>query len=304
MSLRRALAASIAIAFHAVAIGAQTPGNGLELRAAATDSSRIDGGSVFTSVFTVKNLGADTARVQPTLIVPRGWTIVMGNSAFAIAPGKTETWLVGVSVPGSAPAARYTMRGALVADGSTVSDSIVVQVNEHRAIEIVSLEVPGWVIAGSRYEARFLVRNRGNVPSTVALSGSTSRGTRVETDPSLRDDRSRHEHDGHRSRRARRNARAHHRRRASSWRRWTPRRKHARDLGGAHDRRAAHLGRKPRHRAGDALASLDRRGVRHLPRRARGSRHAGGRQDRRGFLLQAPRDAIRRTVSASATNIA
>ena len=183
MSLRRALAASIAIAFHAVAIGAQKPGNGLELRAAATDSSRIDGGSVFTSVFTVKNLGADTARVQPTLIVPRGWTIVMGNTAFAVAPGKTETWLVGISVPGSAPAAKYTMRGALVADGSTVSDSIVVRVNEHRAIEIVSLDVPGWVIAGSRYEARFLVRNRGNVPSTVGLSGSTSRGTRVDADP-------------------------------------------------------------------------------------------------------------------------
>ena len=183
MSLRRALAASIAIAFHAVATGAQTPGNGLELRAAATDSSRIDGGSVFTSVFTVKNLGADTARVQPTLIVPRGWTIVMGNTAFAIAPGKTETWLVGISVPGGAPAAKYTMRGALVADGSTVSDSIVVRVNEHRAIEIVSLDVPGWVIAGSRYEARFLVRNRGNVPSTVGLSGSTSRGTRVDADP-------------------------------------------------------------------------------------------------------------------------
>src|ERR1019366_6462414 len=180
---RRALAASIAIAFHAVALVAQTPGNGLELRAASSDSSHIDGGSVFTSVFTVKNLGADTARVQPTLIVPRGWTIVMGNSPFAIAPGKTETWLVGVSVPGSAPAARYLLRGALGGDGTTGSDSIVVQVNEHRALEIVSLEVPGWVIAGSRYEARFLVRNRGNVLSTVELSGSTSRGTRVDADP-------------------------------------------------------------------------------------------------------------------------
>jgi hypothetical protein len=75
------------------------------------------------------------------------------------------------------------MRGALVAGGTTVSDSIVVQVNEHRAIEIVTLEVPGWVIAGSRYEARFLVRNRGNVPSTVALTGSTGRGTTVAADP-------------------------------------------------------------------------------------------------------------------------
>src|ERR1019366_1674746 len=192
---RRALAASIAIAFHAVALVAQTPGNGLELRAASSDSSHIDGGSVFTSVFTVKNLGADTARVQPTLIVPRGWTIVMGNSPFAIAPGKTETWLVGVSVPGSAPAARYLLRGALGGDGTTGSDSIVVQVNEHRAIEIVSLEMPGWVVAGS------------------------------------------------------------------------------------HDHRAAHFGREPRHRSGNAVASLDRRGFGRIADRARGRRDARGQQD-------------------------
>lgn len=185
MIRRRALAATLAIAFHAAAALAQAPGSGLQLRAASNDSARIDGGSVLTSVFTVKNLGVDTARVQPTLIVPKNWTIVMGNAAFAIAPGMTETWLVGVSVPGSAPAARYLLRGALVTDGATVSDSIVVQVNEHRAIEIVSLEAPGWVIAGTRYEARFLVRNRGNVSSDVKLSGSTSRGTRVETEPAI-----------------------------------------------------------------------------------------------------------------------
>jgi hypothetical protein len=183
MSPRSAVIASIAIALHAVAVVAHAQGGVIELRAAATDSSRIDGGSVFTSVFTVKNPGSDTARIQPTLLVPHGWTIVMGNAAFAVAPGKTETWLVGVSVPGSAPAAVYAVRGALIMGGTTVSDSILVHVNEHRAIEILSLDVPGWVMAGSRYEARFLVRNRGNVPSTVALSGSTGRGKHVDADP-------------------------------------------------------------------------------------------------------------------------
>ena len=38
-------------------------------------------------------------------------------------------------------------------------------------------------MAGTRYESRFIVRNRGNVEATVSLAGATSRGTRVETMP-------------------------------------------------------------------------------------------------------------------------
>lgn len=183
MQPRTALTAMAAIALSALAAGAQAPGEGLRLRAASSDSARIDGGNVLTTVFTVRNLGADTARVRPAITVPRGWTVVMGNAPFAIAPGASETWLVGVSVPGSAPAGAYVIRGALLSGGATVSDSMPVRVNEHRAIDLLSLDVPGWVMAGSRYEARFLVRNRGNVPSSVILSGATSRGTRVVTDP-------------------------------------------------------------------------------------------------------------------------
>jgi hypothetical protein len=87
-------------------------------------------------------------------------------------------------VPGSAAAAAYIVRSELVANGQVVADSIAVRVNEHRAIEVLSVDVPGWVLAGARYESRFLVRNRGNVASTIALTGSTSRGTRCDAMPS------------------------------------------------------------------------------------------------------------------------
>jgi hypothetical protein len=66
---------------------------------------------------------------------------------------------------------------------ATVADSITVRVNARRAIEVLSLDMPGWVMVGARYEARFLVRNRGNVVAPVRFSGSTSRGTRTDTDP-------------------------------------------------------------------------------------------------------------------------
>ncbi|MFI5244960.1 MAG: NEW3 domain-containing protein [Gemmatimonadales bacterium] len=183
MTGRHVVAALAAIAFHAVAAVAQAPGSGLELRAAANANAQIDGGSVITTVFTVKNLGPVAARVQPAITVPRGWTVVMGSAGFSIAPGASDTWLVGVAVPATAVAATYVVRGALLSNGTTVADSTAVRVNEHRAIEVLSLDVPGWVMAGSRYEARFLVRNRGNVSASIDLAGSTSRGTRVETDP-------------------------------------------------------------------------------------------------------------------------
>ncbi len=184
MSPRLARLATAVIALHAMAAVARAQGGPLQLRSASTESARIEAGGVITAGFTVKNAGADSAHVQPTITVPRGWTVVMGSAPFTLAPGSTESWLVGVSVPGSATAGSYIVLGDLVANGQAVSDSIAVRVNEHRAIEVLSVDVPGWVLAGARYESRFLVRNRGNVASTIALTGSTSRGTHCDAMPS------------------------------------------------------------------------------------------------------------------------
>ncbi len=136
-----------------------------------------------TSAFTVSNAGADTAAVIPTITAPAGWTVLMGTAPFRVAPHGTETWLVSFSAPANAAARKYMIRAALASGGVTISDSVSVRVGERRAIELLPMDVPGWVIAGSRYEARFIVRNRGNVSSTINFAGSTSRGTRCITEP-------------------------------------------------------------------------------------------------------------------------
>lgn len=107
----------------------------------------------------------------------------MGNAPVALAPGASDTWLVGVSIPSGAPAESYAVRASLESRGTAVTDSIGVRVNERRAVDVLLIDTPGWVIAGARYESRFVVRNRGNVASTFSLAGSTSRGTRCETTP-------------------------------------------------------------------------------------------------------------------------
>jgi hypothetical protein len=187
MSIRSARFVSLAIACFAMASVAHAqsgPQSGaLTVRAASGESTRIDAGGVSTSAFTVKNTSADTIHATPLLAVPRGWTVVMGTAPVAIAPGTMDTWLVGIAIPASAPANNYVVRASLATAHDTTTDSIFVRVNERRVLEVLPMDVPGWVLAGARYESRFLVRNRGNVSSTVVLLGATGRGTHAEALP-------------------------------------------------------------------------------------------------------------------------
>ncbi len=178
----RIVSALVALCAMATVARAQE-GGALQLRAAQADTARIDAGTALTTVFRVKNGSADSSRLQPTVTVPRGWSLVMGGAPFIVAAGGSDTWLVGVSVPASAPAGAYVIRAAVKAGDETATDSVMVHVNEHRALEILPIDVPGWVLAGSKYESRFLVRNRGNVAATIALTGATSRGTRCDAMP-------------------------------------------------------------------------------------------------------------------------
>ena len=128
MIRRAALIATIAFALFATVAATAAHAQGgapsvLQLRAASSARAQIDGGTVLTSVFTVKNTGADTIHALPTITVPRGWTVVMGSAPLTLAPGATDTWLVGISVPASAAAKSYVVNGSLAAAGVTVSDT-------------------------------------------------------------------------------------------------------------------------------------------------------------------------------------
>ncbi|MFI5231963.1 MAG: hypothetical protein ACHQSE_05555 [Gemmatimonadales bacterium] len=183
MSSRSAHLTAAAVAMFATAAAARAQGGAAEVHATSAASVHADAGTVVTSVFAVRNLRGDTLRALPMLTVPRGWSVVMGSAPVVLAPGAADTWLVGVAVPASAPAGGYVIAAALAARDTARADSIVVYVNERRALEVLPVDLPGWVMAGSRYESRFVVRNRGNVESTIALTGATSRGTRVQTLP-------------------------------------------------------------------------------------------------------------------------
>lgn len=177
-SLRRLLVAVI-VAGTPRAVVAQTQPS-VALRAARRDTMAIGNAGAVTVVFSLRNRTSDTARVAPKFELPRGWTPLVAPPAIILPPHGADTWLVGVASPATAVAGVYVIRATLPG----VVDSVLVRVPERRAIEAVSSDAPAFVAAGDRYELRFTVRNRGNVADTVAISLTSSAGSRVELDAS------------------------------------------------------------------------------------------------------------------------
>ncbi len=185
-SLRR----TAAVAFLAIAAFARVgdaqgapaeAGPAVTIRAARSDTVRVDAGAALTAVFALRNVSpTDSARVTVRLALPAAWRTVTGESQFVLAPGAGDTWLAGVSVPVAAASGTYLVRGSLDGGGS---DSLVVQVAERRGLEVVALDAPGWVMAGDGYEARFMVRNTGNVPATVQLVPGAGRAASAVAEP-------------------------------------------------------------------------------------------------------------------------
>lgn len=178
-SLAARLTAAVALGAVAAVARAQGAGPAVGIRAAAHDTLRAEAGAAFTAVFTLTNRSDDSARAAGRLEVPRGWHSVAPGAAIVLAPHASDTWLAGVSVPASAAAGAYAVRA--VVDGGA-RDSVVVRVEMRRGLEVVALDAPSWVITGEGYEARFLVRNTGNVRASVSLNASAGRATPPSVD--------------------------------------------------------------------------------------------------------------------------
>jgi len=152
----------------------------VSLRAARADAVTIDAGDVVTSAFIARNVGPDTARVRLRLEVPRGWSALAAGDPMKVAPAGKELILASVSTPHSTAAGRYLIRAGLDVGAM---DSLVVIVRARRGMDVLPLDVPGWVLAGAPFSVRFLVRNRGNLTAHVRLDGWSVQGVRCRTEP-------------------------------------------------------------------------------------------------------------------------
>lgn len=181
-ALRIAIVTGTAFAAVPVVARAQQGERTLSIIAARRDTVSLDSASAVTAVFRVRNARRDTITAIPSLELPRGWEPLMAPAPMRIGPNEFDLWLAGVHAPSGAAAGTYVIRASVAGGGETITDSIFVRVNERRAIEVLTLDAPGWILSGGGYEARFMVRNRGNVTAAIALNATSSRGARATVD--------------------------------------------------------------------------------------------------------------------------
>src|SRR5262249_53534794 len=128
-------------------------------------------------------LTSDSVALQSILEVPKGWSNVGATAPKGIGARASDTWITGVAIPSRVAAGRYVVRGKFIANRVEVSDSIAIVIDQRREIEVLPIEAPSWSLAGRDYQAAFLVRNLGNVPTRVSMRAKATLGANVEATP-------------------------------------------------------------------------------------------------------------------------
>ena len=153
---------------------------------AARDTAAIAAlpAATVTTAMRITNRSADHITIVPRIVVPAEWSVPMGALPFALGAGESDSWIVGVRVPARAPAGRY--RIAIVATDSAshviARDSITVEVSAVHGLDLALTNRPTYAVSGNTYRAAFLLQNRGNVPATVTVRGTSVLGGTVTLD--------------------------------------------------------------------------------------------------------------------------
>jgi hypothetical protein len=174
------------LALVAVVVAEPASASAQTLMIAARDTAVVAAGpgATITTALRITNNGAGRIALTPRLTLPTGWSAPMGTRPFALAAGQTDSWLIGLRVPTRAPAGRYVI-GVTAEDSashSLVRDSLVVEVSVRRGLELSLTNRPTYAVSGSAYRASFLLRNRGNVRTTVTIRGTSALGGSVALD--------------------------------------------------------------------------------------------------------------------------
>ncbi|MEO8560636.1 MAG: hypothetical protein ABI601_01085 [bacterium] len=162
------------LALGALPLGAQRAVTASQL---ANGARPADAGGTVTAALRLANLLDDTVLVTPHVAAPADWTVLLGGLPFRLAPREEDSWLVTVLIPTRAAAGRYVIPLSAEAGGARVAeDSLVVQVGERRAIDLVLTDEPTYALSGAEWRASFRMRNTGNVATTIAFRATSALG--------------------------------------------------------------------------------------------------------------------------------
>ena len=114
----------------------------VEVRSVRKQPLSISAGTAFNVTFSVKNISATDRPARVALELPTDWKVIGGTGEATVNPGVRDLLIFSVSAGRGTPAGRYAILARI--EGGT-ADSLLVSIDEHREIEVVPLDAPGWV---------------------------------------------------------------------------------------------------------------------------------------------------------------
>ncbi len=173
-------------ALIALVMAGAIPSAAQRVSVAARDSSPIVVLPSATVSLALRVTNGSAARVSllPNIAVPAEWSAPVGAMPFSLDAGEADSWIVSVRVPARAPAGRYVI-GLTATDSSgaeRIRDSLVIEVSARRGLELSLTNRPTYSVSGDAFRSVFLLQNKGNVPTTVSLRGTSGLGGIVTLD--------------------------------------------------------------------------------------------------------------------------
>jgi hypothetical protein len=140
-----------------------------------------------SSVLRISNRGGSRATLAPHIELPADWSAPMGTLPFEVAPGGADNWIVSVRIPARAAAGHYTidLSAEDTAAHVTLRDSLRINVLAIKGLELSLTNRPTYAVSGTAYRTSFLLQNKGNVVTTVRISGKSALGGTVAIDSAL-----------------------------------------------------------------------------------------------------------------------
>jgi hypothetical protein len=173
-------------ALIALVMAGAIPSAAQRVSVAARDTAPIVALPSATVSLALRVTNGSAARVSlvPNVAVPAEWSAPVGGMPFSLDVGETDSWIVSVRIPARAPAGRYVI-GLTATDSSgaeRIRDSLVVEVGARRGLELSLTNRPTYSVSGDVFRSVFLLQNKGNVPTTVSLRGTSGLGGIVTLD--------------------------------------------------------------------------------------------------------------------------
>ena len=144
----------------------------------ASHAARVRGesGNTLTMAVRLENRSGDSLTMVPHVVLPAGWTPLIGSAPIILAPHEGDSWLISVRIPAHARAGTYAvpLEGRDRTGAALLRDSIAVVIGEKRGVATTLAGHPSYAVSGEPYRIGVLVQNRGNVDARFFLTGTSS----------------------------------------------------------------------------------------------------------------------------------